>query len=158
MSSFLAGNKLGLLVMGYMGNYGKPSSRLWTSSHLVGNELMPTWEWACTLLGASFNNSDLKDVEPQVDAVTEMLMKKTADDLLPRSHMIDYRTRSQLASLGLISSLPLPQTSPRKESERITKNVKNLFTYIIDRRVGLHTVCSRDFEKFNLVMVVSFDT
>ena len=51
----------------------------------------------------------------QLDAVTEKLMKKSADDLLPRSHMIDYKTRSQLASLGLLSTLPLPQMSPRKK-------------------------------------------
>ena len=53
----------------------------------------------------------------QLDSVTEKLMKKSADDLLPRSQMIDYRTRSQLASLGLISSLPLPPASPRRETE-----------------------------------------
>ena len=62
----------------------------------------------------------------QLDSVTEKLMKKSADDLLPRSAMIDYRTRSQLASLGLLSSLPLPQTSPRKESGRIKVSLNAL--------------------------------
>ena len=67
---------------------------------------------------ASVSASATSQSKPdQLDSVTEKLMKKTADDLLPRSQMIDYRTRSQLASLGLISSLPLPPTSPRRETE-----------------------------------------
>ena len=66
----------------------------------------------------------------QLDLVTEKLLKKSADDLLPRSAMIDYRTRSQLASLGLLSSLPLPQTSPRKESGRKKSKSPRMFFFL----------------------------
>ena len=73
----------------------------------------------------SGSDSPTSKAAAQLDAVTEKLMKKSADDLLPRSHMIDYKTRSQLASLGLLSSLPLPQMSPRKKESARKNDLKS---------------------------------